>query len=52
MAINGRRGLGLEKIVCSSTGEWQVQEVGVGKLGSKEGGVYRGREETGKGDSI
>jgi hypothetical protein len=34
--------LGLEKIICPSTGEFEGQEVGVGRLGSRARGVYRG----------
>jgi hypothetical protein len=34
--------LGLVKIICPSTGEFQCQEAGVGGLGSKAGGGYRG----------
>jgi hypothetical protein len=34
--------LGLAKIICSSTGECQCQEAGVGGLGNGGGG-YRGR---------
>jgi hypothetical protein len=33
--------LGLVKIICPSTGEYQGQEVGVGGLGSRAGGRYR-----------
>jgi hypothetical protein len=33
---------GLVKIICPSTGEWQGQELGVGGLGSRAGGGYRG----------
>jgi hypothetical protein len=34
--------LGLVKIICLSTGECQGQEAGVGGLGSRVGGWYRG----------
>jgi hypothetical protein len=34
--------LGLAKIICPSTREYQVQEAGVGGLGSRMGGGYRG----------
>jgi hypothetical protein len=34
--------LGLGKIICPSTGECQGQEAGVGRLGSRAGGEYRG----------
>jgi hypothetical protein len=37
----GGETLGLEKIICPSTGECQGQEVRVGGLGSTVGGVYR-----------
>ena len=37
----GGEALGLVKIICSSTGECQVQEAGVGGLGSRVG-EYRG----------
>jgi hypothetical protein len=33
----GQEALGLVKIICPSTGEFQVQEVGVGRLGSRVG---------------
>ena len=33
---------GLAKIICPSTAECQGQEAGVGGLGSRAGGVYRG----------
>jgi hypothetical protein len=42
-AIIGRRGLA--KILCPSTGECQGQEAGVGRLGSRERGGYRGLSE-------
>jgi hypothetical protein len=38
----GIEALDLMKIICTSTGEFQGQEVGVGGLGSREGGGYRG----------
>jgi hypothetical protein len=34
--------LGLVKIICPSTGECHGQEAGVGGLGSRAGGGYRG----------
>jgi hypothetical protein len=34
--------LGFAKIICPNTGECQDQEAGVGVLGSRAGGVYRG----------
>ena len=36
------RPLGLAKIICPSTGELQGQEVGVGGLGSRVVGGYKG----------
>ena len=41
--------LGLVKIICPSTGEYQGQEAGVGRLGSRAGG---GEGIGGSGDSI
>jgi hypothetical protein len=38
----GGEALGLGKIICPSTGECQGQEAGVGGLGSRAGGEYRG----------
>jgi hypothetical protein len=38
----GGEALCLAKIICPSTGECQGQEVGVGGLGSRVGGGYRG----------
>jgi hypothetical protein len=38
----GGDALGLAKIICSSTGEFQGQEVGVGGLRSRAGEGYRG----------
>jgi hypothetical protein len=38
----GGEALGLVKIICPSTGECQGQEAGVGGLGSRVGGAYRG----------
>ena len=38
----GGEALSLEKIICSSMEECQGQEAGVGGLGSRAGGVYRG----------
>jgi hypothetical protein len=37
----GGDALGLGKIICPSRGERQVQEAGVGGLGSRVGEVYR-----------
>jgi hypothetical protein len=37
--------LGIAKIICPSTGECQDQEAGVGRLGSRAGGGYRGLSE-------
>ena len=36
------RPLGLANFICSSTGECQGQEMGVGGKGSSAGGEYRG----------
>jgi hypothetical protein len=38
----GGEALGIAKIICLSTGECQGQEAGVGGLGSRAGGGYRG----------
>jgi hypothetical protein len=38
----GGEALGLAKIICPSTGECRGQEGGVGGLGSRLGGGYRG----------
>jgi hypothetical protein len=38
----GGETLGISKIICPSRGECQDQEVGVGGLGSRVGGGYRG----------
>jgi hypothetical protein len=38
----GGEALGLKKIICLSTGEFQGQEAGVGGLKSRAGGGYRG----------
>ena len=38
----GGEALVLVKIICPSTGECQGQEMGVGGLGSRVGGGYRG----------
>jgi hypothetical protein len=38
----GGEALGLAKMICPSTGECQGQEAGVGGLGSRAGGGYRG----------
>jgi hypothetical protein len=37
-----REALGLVKIICPNTGECQGQEAGVGGLGSRAWGGYRG----------
>ena len=42
MGGEGGEALGLVKIICPSIGECQGQEVGVGGLGSRVGGGYRG----------
>jgi hypothetical protein len=45
--------IGLEKIICPSTGECQGQEAGVGRLGSRAGGGgYRGFSERKLGKGI
>jgi hypothetical protein len=36
------RPLGIANFICPSTGDCQGQEVGVGGLGSRAGGGYRG----------
>jgi len=38
----GEEALSLAKILCPITGEIQDQEAGVGGLGSRAGGGYRG----------
>jgi hypothetical protein len=38
----GGEALGIVKIICPSTGEFQGQEAGVGRLEIKAGGAYRG----------
>jgi hypothetical protein len=48
----GGEALGLVKIICPSTGECQSQEAGVGKLGSRAGGGYRGLSERKLGKGI
>jgi hypothetical protein len=48
----GGEALGLVKIICSSTGGCQDQEAGVGGLGSKAGGGYRGPSERKLGKGI
>jgi hypothetical protein len=48
----GREALGLVKIICPSTGEFQDQEAGVGGLGSRAGGGYRGLSERKLGKGI
>ena len=47
----GGESLGFVKFICSSTGEHQGQEEGVGGLGSRAERGYRGLLER-KGDSI
>ena len=37
-----QRPLGLANFICPNTGECQGQETGVGGLGSRAGGGYRG----------
>jgi hypothetical protein len=41
----GGEALGLNKVLCPSIGEYQGQEAGVGRLGSREQGGYRGLSE-------
>ena len=41
----GGEALGLAKILCPSIGECLGQEMGVGELGSRAGGRYRGLSE-------
>jgi hypothetical protein len=38
----GREALGLGKIICPSTGEYQGQEAGLDGLGSRTGGGNKG----------
>ena len=38
----GGEALGISKIICPITGECQEKEAGVGGLGSRVGGEYRG----------
>jgi hypothetical protein len=38
----GEEALGLAKIICPGAGKRQVQEAGVGGLGSRTGGGYSG----------
>jgi hypothetical protein len=38
----GGEALSLAKIICPSTGECQVEEAGVSRLGSRVGRGYRG----------
>ena len=38
----GGEARGIMKIICPSTGECQGQEAGVGGLGNRAGGRYRG----------
>jgi hypothetical protein len=38
----GGEALGLAKIICPNIGECQGQEAGVGGLGSRVGGGYKG----------
>jgi hypothetical protein len=48
----GAEALGLGKIICPSTGECQGQEVGVGELGIRGGGGYKGLSERKLGKGI
>jgi hypothetical protein len=40
--LREERPLDLTNFICHSTGECQGQEVGVGRLGSRVGGGYKG----------
>jgi hypothetical protein len=48
----GGEALGLAKIICSSTGQYQGQEVGVAALRSRAGGGYMGLSERKLGKGI
>ena len=48
----GGEALGLEKIICPSTGERQGQEARVGGLGNRAGGGYSGFSERKLGKEI
>jgi hypothetical protein len=48
----GGEALGLAKIICPNTGEYQGQGAGVGGLGSSMGGGYRGLSERKLGKGI
>jgi hypothetical protein len=48
----GGEALGLVKIICPSTGEFQGQESRVGGLGTRAGGGYRGLSERKLGKGI
>ena len=48
----GGEALDLVKIICPNTGECQGQEAGVGGLGSRAGGGYRGFSERKVGKGI
>jgi hypothetical protein len=48
----GGEALGLSKIICPSTGEYQDQEAGVGRMGSRVGGGDRGLSERKLGKGI
>jgi hypothetical protein len=48
----GGEALGLSEIICPSTGEFQGQEAGVGGLGSRAEGRYRGLSERKLGKGI
>jgi hypothetical protein len=52
VAYVGGAALGLAKILGPSTGECQSQEAGVGGLGSREEGGYRGLSERKLGKGI
>jgi hypothetical protein len=48
----GGEALGLVKIICPSTGECQSQEAGMGGLGSRARGGYKGLSEKKLGKGI
>jgi hypothetical protein len=48
----GGEALGFVNIICPSTGECHGQEAGVGGLGSRAGGAYRGLAERKLGKGI
>ena len=48
----GGEALGPVKVLCPSLGKFQGQEAGVGELGSRAGGGYRGLSERKLGKGI